>query len=187
MILGYWRCTRRWQGVYLPCRSPCVLSILPHRCLSLHICAFPRVLNRNLLYLHDFVKLIEARHVKNGSVGRASEAYTTSFLKKWLKNMMQQTNWMIELPLILKLHLVLKKYLVSLDKFILPLMPVLSLNAIEPGNDICFSFTNEIEMLEKTIKVYIHTFKEKIISCWVEGHEMAVEKTQRWLYSFQQC
>ena len=109
------------------------------------------------LYLHDFVKLIEARHVKNGSVGRASEAYTTSFLKKWLKNMMQQTNWMIELPLILKLHLVLKKYLVSLDKFILPLMPVLSLNAIEPGNDICFSFKNEIEMLEKTIKVYIHS------------------------------
>ena len=85
--------------------------------------------------------------------------------------MMQQTNWMIELPLILKLHLVLKKYLVSLDKFILPLMPVLSLNAIEPGNDICFSFKNEIEMLEKTIKVYIHTFKEKIISCWIEGHK----------------
>ena len=52
---------------------------------------------------------------------------------------MQQTNWMIELPLILKLHLS-EKYLVSLDKFILPLMPVLSLNAIEPGNDICFSF-----------------------------------------------
>ena len=57
-------------------------------------------------------------------------------------------------------------------------MPVLSLNAIEPGNDICFSFKNEIEMLEKTIKVYIHTFKEKIISCWVEGHEMAVENAK---------